>query len=135
MSLTLHQEILIGIMQRLTPPQQSSVVSFAKGLAKVIRTRSSENIKESRPQVKKTTPQVKKTTLKKNYRNNSENTVEVVDGRTPLATRLANEPAAPVIWIPVPPLSEKERTFTKSRRYYDDGTGVRVYQGGLCNRK
>ena len=128
MSLTLHQEILIGIMQRLTPPQQSSVVSFAKGLAKMIRTRSSENIKESRPQVKKTT-------LKKNYRNNSENTVEVVDGRTPLATRLANEPAAPVIWIPVPPLSEKERTFTKSRRYYDDGTGVRVYQGGLCNRK
>src|ERR1700733_10394101 len=128
MSLTLHQEILIGIMQRLTPPQQSSVVSFAKGLAKMIRTRSSENIKESRPQVKKTT-------LKKNYRNNSENTVEVVDGRTPLATRLANEPAAPVIWIPVPPLSEKERTFTKSRRYYDDGTGVRVYKGGLCNRK
>ena len=128
MSLTLHQEILIGIMQRLTPPQQSSVVSFAKGLAKMIRTRSSENIKESRTQVKKTT-------LKKNYRNNSENTVEVVDGRTPLATRLANEPAAPVIWIPVPPLSEKERTFTKSRRYYDDGTGVRVYQGGLCNRK
>lgn len=128
MSHTLHQDILIGIMQKLTPAQQASVVSFAKGLKKVKRSKSSETAKDSRAHVKKTTP------IKWIKKDGNENAVNAVDGRTPLATRLAHEPAAPVNWIPVPPVSQTERSVTK-RRYYDDGTGVRVFQGGLCNRK
>src|ERR1700681_4736710 len=94
MSLTLHQEILIGIMRKLTPSQQSSVVSFAKRLAKVSRFKSSETVKDSREQVTTTTP-------KRKEGNKGENTsVIVLDGRTPLATRLANEPPSPVKWIP-----------------------------------
>ena len=115
-------------MQRLTPAQQASVVSFAKGLKKVKRSRSSETATDSKAQVKKTTP------MKWIKKQGNENAVNAVDGRTPLATRLAHEPAAPVKWILAPPLSAKERTSTK-RRYYDDGTGVRVFQGGLCNGK
>jgi hypothetical protein len=131
MSLTLHEELLTATMQKLTPSQQSSVVKFAKRLAKQNTSKPPSTVKNSVTLAKTTTPQRAKNQNKKTQ---YQKVVKALDGRTALATQLAHEPPAPVKWVPAHRLSQKEM-LSSNNRYFDDGTGVRVFQGGLCNRK
>jgi hypothetical protein len=126
MSHTLHEELFAAVMQKLTPLQQGAVIKFANRLAKQ-RTSKPPAIAES--STAKITPKNAKNT-KKQYPKK----VEALDGRTPLATQLAHQPPSPIKWEPARRLSPKEM-LSSGKRHFDDGTGVRVFQGGLCNRK
>jgi hypothetical protein len=129
---TLHEELLAAVMPKPTPSQQNLAVSFATSLSKQSAVKTGDVSVAPKTTVsvapKTTAPKKTKEAQKPAKPNRYPNGVTVIDGWTPLATQLANEPVAPAQWLPAPRLSTKQMLSGKGH-YFDDGAGVRVFQG------